>query len=203
MRPRCASAGRSAARVRSRPGSGASCQRLCSDVRRGDPAISRLPQAAANGRPDMTWSCGGPRSTTRSQRTAVFLRYDVDLDYAAIGEALGIMNRDRCRNPQCRARGATHPPGGGTNVTELDRDGLSPSSPPPPRAPHWDYAPSRSGARQRRRRRLVAVAATALVVAVGLALLSACARLRPPHWLHRPASDRSDAERPRAESSKI
>jgi RNA polymerase sigma-70 factor (ECF subfamily) len=62
-----------------------------SDVRRGIPAVEFEEPFAANGRPEeeaelrATLACLPER-----QRTAVFLRYYADLDYAAIGEALGI-----------------------------------------------------------------------------------------------------------------
>jgi RNA polymerase sigma factor (sigma-70 family) len=61
-----------------------------SDVRRSVPAIDYEP-AAANGRPerDVELRVALARLPER-QRTAVFLRYYADLDYAAIGEALGI-----------------------------------------------------------------------------------------------------------------
>ena len=62
-----------------------------SDVRRITPAAGHDEIGSANGDP-------GPDATLRAalallperQRTAVFLRYYADLDYAAIGEALGI-----------------------------------------------------------------------------------------------------------------
>jgi RNA polymerase sigma-70 factor, ECF subfamily len=62
-----------------------------SDVRRGIPAVDYDEPAAANGQPErdtelrVALSCLPER-----QRTAVFLRYYADLDYAAIGDALGI-----------------------------------------------------------------------------------------------------------------
>ena len=62
-----------------------------SDVRRITPVAGYAETGAVNGDP-------GPDATLRAalvllperQRTAVFLRYFADLDYAAIGEALGI-----------------------------------------------------------------------------------------------------------------
>lgn len=62
-----------------------------SDVRRGTPAVAYDAPAAANGRPeeDAQLRVALARLPER-QRTAVFLRYYADLDYAAIGQALGI-----------------------------------------------------------------------------------------------------------------
>jgi len=61
-----------------------------SDVRRSVPAVD-YEQAANNGHPerDAELRAALARLPER-QRTAVFLRYYADLDYAAIGEALGI-----------------------------------------------------------------------------------------------------------------
>ncbi len=62
-----------------------------SDVRRSIPAVEYDVSVAANGRPeqDAELRVALARLPER-QRTAVFLRYYADLDYAAIGEALGI-----------------------------------------------------------------------------------------------------------------
>ena len=62
-----------------------------SDVRRGIPEVSYEDSAPANGHPerDVELRVALARLPER-QRTAVFLRYYADLDYAAIGEALGI-----------------------------------------------------------------------------------------------------------------
>lgn len=62
-----------------------------SDVRRRLPVIDFDEPAAANGHPerDAELRIALTRLPER-QRTAVFLRYYADLDYAAIGEALGI-----------------------------------------------------------------------------------------------------------------
>ena len=62
-----------------------------SDVRRSVPAVEYDEPAAANGHPerDAELRVALARLPER-QRTAVFLRYYADLDYAAIGEALGI-----------------------------------------------------------------------------------------------------------------
>jgi len=62
-----------------------------SDVRRGTPAFEYDSLASTNGRPerDVELRVALSRLPER-QRTAVFLRYYADLDYAAIGEALGI-----------------------------------------------------------------------------------------------------------------
>ena len=62
-----------------------------SDVRRSLPAIDFDEPAATNGHPehDAELRVALARLPER-QRTAVFLRYYADLDYAAIGEALGI-----------------------------------------------------------------------------------------------------------------
>ena len=62
-----------------------------SDVRRSRPAVEYDDPAAANGHPER--DAGLRVALARlpeQQRTAVFLRYYADLDYAAIGEALGI-----------------------------------------------------------------------------------------------------------------
>jgi RNA polymerase sigma factor (sigma-70 family) len=62
-----------------------------SDVRRTAPDAERDDRAASNGHPerDAELRVAVARLPER-QRTAVFLRYYADLDYAAIGEALGI-----------------------------------------------------------------------------------------------------------------
>jgi len=62
-----------------------------SDVRRTIPAIDYEEPASANGQPerDAELRVALGRLPER-QRTAVFLRYYADLDYAAIAEALGI-----------------------------------------------------------------------------------------------------------------
>jgi RNA polymerase sigma-70 factor, ECF subfamily len=62
-----------------------------SDVRRSVPEVDYDESAAANGHPerDAELRVALARLPER-QRTAVFLRYYADLDYAAIGEALGI-----------------------------------------------------------------------------------------------------------------
>ena len=62
-----------------------------SDVRRTVPAHDHEHAVAANGQPehDAELRLALARLPER-QRTAVFLRYYADLDYAAIGEALGI-----------------------------------------------------------------------------------------------------------------
>ena len=62
-----------------------------SDVRRSIPAADFDEQAATNGHPegDAELRVALARLPER-QRTAVFLRYYADLDYVAIGEALGI-----------------------------------------------------------------------------------------------------------------
>ena len=62
-----------------------------SDVRRSIPAVDHDEQAATNGHPegDAELRVALARLPER-QRTAVFLRYYADLDYVAIGEALGI-----------------------------------------------------------------------------------------------------------------
>ena len=62
-----------------------------SDVRRTNPAIDYEEPASANGQPerDAELRVALGRLPER-QRTAVFLRYYADLDYVAIGEALGI-----------------------------------------------------------------------------------------------------------------
>ena len=62
-----------------------------SDMRRSVPANDYEDTAAANGQPerDAELRVALARLPER-QRTAVFLRYYADLDYAAIGQALGI-----------------------------------------------------------------------------------------------------------------
>ena len=62
-----------------------------SDVRRAVPAVDYDEPAATNGHPehDAELRVALSRLPER-QRTAVFLRYYADLDYAAIGGALGI-----------------------------------------------------------------------------------------------------------------
>jgi RNA polymerase sigma-70 factor (ECF subfamily) len=61
------------------------------DVRRSSPAVEYDEPAGANGHPerDAELRVVLARLPER-QRTAVFLRYYADLDYVAIGEALGI-----------------------------------------------------------------------------------------------------------------
>ena len=62
-----------------------------SDVRRGVPATHYDEQAPVNGRPEHQAELRAVLAVLpERQRTAVFLRYYADLDYAAIGEALGI-----------------------------------------------------------------------------------------------------------------
>ncbi len=172
-RPRCASAAHSAAMGRSKPGFGASYStphvRTCAGPPRwstttsrssanGHPevdaelrvALARLPRAAADGGlPPLLRGprLRGDRRGARDQR------------------------RNRRRDPQRSARGASHPTGGGT---EHDR--------PRPRQPRSrssrDVRLGRLGRRdravlvrttRRRRRRLVAFAAAALVAVVGTA----------------------------------
>lgn len=62
-----------------------------SDIRRGKRPLAHDPVVSTNGRPedDAELRLALARLPER-QRTAVFLRYYADLDYAAIGEALGI-----------------------------------------------------------------------------------------------------------------
>jgi RNA polymerase sigma factor (sigma-70 family) len=62
-----------------------------SDVRRSPPAVDYDEPAASNGQPerDPELRLALTRLPER-QRTVVFLRYYADLDYTAIGEALGI-----------------------------------------------------------------------------------------------------------------
>jgi RNA polymerase sigma-70 factor (ECF subfamily) len=62
-----------------------------SDARRSVPAVAYDEPASTNGRPeeDAELRAALARLPER-QRTAVFLRYYADLEYAAIGEALGI-----------------------------------------------------------------------------------------------------------------
>jgi RNA polymerase sigma factor (sigma-70 family) len=62
-----------------------------SDARRSIPAVHYDQPAAANGRPEQDAELRAALARLpERQRTAVFLRYYADLDYAAIGDALGI-----------------------------------------------------------------------------------------------------------------
>jgi RNA polymerase sigma factor (sigma-70 family) len=62
-----------------------------SDARRITLALQRDPQAVTNGRPDRDAELRVALALLpERQRLAVFLRYYADLDYAAIGQALGI-----------------------------------------------------------------------------------------------------------------
>ena len=62
-----------------------------SDVRRSSPAVGYDQVPSANGQPDRDAELRVALAhLPERQRTAVFLRYYADLDYAAIGEALGI-----------------------------------------------------------------------------------------------------------------
>jgi RNA polymerase sigma-70 factor (ECF subfamily) len=62
-----------------------------SDVRRSLPAVEYNEPADANGHPEQDAELRVALARLPDQqRTAVFLRYYADLDYAAIGEALGI-----------------------------------------------------------------------------------------------------------------
>lgn len=62
-----------------------------SDVRRSVPEVDSDEPAAANGHPERDADLRVTLALLpERQRTAVFLRYYADLDYAAIGDALGI-----------------------------------------------------------------------------------------------------------------
>lgn len=62
-----------------------------SDVRRSVPAVRHDAEGASNGRPEEDAELRGALALLpERQRTAIFLRYYADLDYAAIGEALGV-----------------------------------------------------------------------------------------------------------------
>jgi RNA polymerase sigma-70 factor (ECF subfamily) len=62
-----------------------------SDVRGTAPAVEYDVPASANGHPEHDAELRGALARLpERQRAAVFLRYYADLDYAAIGEALGI-----------------------------------------------------------------------------------------------------------------
>jgi RNA polymerase sigma-70 factor (ECF subfamily) len=62
-----------------------------SDVRRSVPAVVYDESASTNGRPEEDAELRAALALLpERQRTAVFLRYYADLDYAAIAEALGI-----------------------------------------------------------------------------------------------------------------
>ncbi len=167
MRPRCGSAARSAARARSRPGSGASCStphaRTCA-VATQRFTTSRLFERPTRARRRAARSARSTTGAAAHGRLPPLLRRP-----RLRGDRRGARDHDRNRrrDPQCSARRAPHPTGGGTNVTDLDRTSLERLLPATPGPADWDDVLSRSGAHQRRRRRLVAVAATALVVAVG------------------------------------
>jgi RNA polymerase sigma-70 factor, ECF subfamily len=61
------------------------------EMRRSAPAIPYDTSAPANGRPEQDAELRATLARLpERQRTAVFLRHYADLDYAAIGEALGI-----------------------------------------------------------------------------------------------------------------
>jgi RNA polymerase sigma-70 factor, ECF subfamily len=61
------------------------------DVRRSIPAVGFDEEAAMNGHPERDAELRAALSRLpERQRTAVFLRYYADLDYEAIGQALGI-----------------------------------------------------------------------------------------------------------------
>ena len=62
-----------------------------SDMRRTTAVVDYDDHALPNGRPEADAELrAAPALLPERQRTAVFLRYYADLDYAAIGEALGI-----------------------------------------------------------------------------------------------------------------
>jgi RNA polymerase sigma-70 factor (ECF subfamily) len=62
-----------------------------SDVRKSPPGAGYEAQPTANGRPEQDAELRAALALLpERQRTAVFLRYYADLDYTAIGEALGI-----------------------------------------------------------------------------------------------------------------
>ena len=62
-----------------------------SDVRRGTPTVDQTEPASSNGHPEEDAELRAALALLpERQRTAVFLRYYADLDYAAIAEALGI-----------------------------------------------------------------------------------------------------------------
>ena len=62
-----------------------------SDVRRSAPVADREVRAASNGHPERHAELRVALARLpERQRTAVFLRYYADLDYTAIGDALGI-----------------------------------------------------------------------------------------------------------------
>ena len=64
-----------------------------SDVRRAVPAVVYDEPSSTNGRPEHDAELRAALAVLpERQRTAVFLRYYADLDYTAIGEALGIAN---------------------------------------------------------------------------------------------------------------
>lgn len=61
------------------------------DMRRNAAQVGHVDRARSNGRPEENAELRAALAhLPERQRTAVFLRYYADLDYAAIGEALGI-----------------------------------------------------------------------------------------------------------------
>ena len=129
------------------------------------------------------------------QRTAVFLRYYADLDYAAIGEALGITTGTVAATLNAAHSGASHPTGGGTNMTDLDRASLDRILPATSGSADWNDVLRRSGAHQRRRR-LVVVLATVAIVAVGAASAFGMRAVFLDKGFIGLPPDRSDAEQP-------
>ena len=79
------------------------------------------------------------------QRTAVFLRYYADLDYAAIGEALGIRTGTVAATLNSAHTTLPHPTGGGPHMTDVDRSSLDRILPATPGSPDWDDVLRRSG----------------------------------------------------------
>ena len=88
---RCASAARSGVRARSRPGSGGSCSTPRTDMRRASPGrLRRAGRSRTAGPKENAELRAALARLPERQRTSRLPRYYADLDYAAIGEALGI-----------------------------------------------------------------------------------------------------------------
>ena len=136
-----------------------------SDVRRSIPAVDYDEQAATNGHPerDAELRVALARLPER-QRTAVFLRYYADLDYVAIGEALGIRTGTVAATLNAAHTALRSRLEEVQDMTDFDRASLDRILPAALGSPDWDDVMSRSGARQGRRRwALVALAAAILV----------------------------------------
>ena len=108
LRPRCASAARSGARARSRPGSGASCStlpgRTCAGASRRSTTTSRPLRTAAGARCRAARGARAPAGAAADRRLSPLLRGP-----RLRGDRRGARDphRNRRRDPQCSARGAS------------------------------------------------------------------------------------------------